>query len=141
VITRFLLVIGHGRALELYLSTFKIALGSWIIVENAGAAVPAFSDLAWHYPSVLLATPFFVVGGLQLIGWLLNWLGYEINWVFRFVGAMLAIWLWLWLVLKIEYAGEKSPLFVVALVAVPFSAILLYKAWNRLPVPGAPGLT
>lgn len=136
----FLLIIGHGRALELYLCVFKIALGVWILAEDAAGTVPTLADLRWYYPSATLAAPFFLVGGLQFSGWVMNWAGLECSWAFRAAGALLAITMWFWMVFKTEFAGETSPLFVVAIVSVPFSVIIFYKAWNRLPVPGAPGL-
>lgn len=133
----FLAVIGHGRALELFLGMMKIGLGFWIL----GNAVrePTISDLSWFYSSSLLALPLLLVGTIQLVGWLLNCLGYECSWVFRAVAAQLAIFMWFWLIFKTSFAGSGSPLFVLGVLAVPFSALLLYKAWNRLPIPGAPG--
>lgn len=134
-------MLGHGRALELFLATLKIGLGAWIVLAPHGVPdVPPIADLAWHYPSSYLAMPFFLVGSLQLLGWSLNWRGFEFSWALRAAAATLAIFMWVWLCVKTEFVGESSPLVVVAFVSIPFSTLLLYKAWNRLPIPGAPGL-
>jgi len=134
-------MLGHGRALELFLATLKVGLGVWIIMEpHSVKDVPPIADLAWHYPSSALAAPFFLVGGLQMFGWTLNWTGFECSWIFRATAALLAIFMWWWLVMKTEFVGDSSPLFVLAVISIPFSSLLLYKAWNRLPIPGTPGL-
>lgn len=135
----FLAMVGHGRLLELFLSWVKLGLGVWIILTGSAATVPALADLSWYYSSPILAAPFFVVGVLQLAGVSLNMAGHEISWVFRAAGSSLAIFMWMWILFKTPFAGGSSPLVVVACVAVPFSSLLFYKAWNRLPVPGAPG--
>ena len=132
-------MIGHGRALELYLGLLKIGLGVWIVVTRASAEVPVLADLSWYYSPTILASPLFFVGACQLLGWTLNCFGYEFSWVLRAVGAQVAIFMWFWLIFKTPFAGSSSPIFVVGVLALPFSVLLLYKAWNRLPIPGAPG--
>ena len=137
--TTLLVMIGHGRALELFLSMLKIGLGVWILFPGNSIEIPAIADLSWYYPSVYLALPLIGVGMAQIIGWLLNCLGYECSWMFRAAGAQAAIFMWFWLIFKTPFASSASPLFVLGVLALPFSVLLLYKAWNRLPIPGAPG--
>jgi hypothetical protein len=132
-------MLGHGRALELFLGLLKIGLGVWILFPGHSVEIPAIADLSWYYPSTLLAMPLIVVGLSQLAGFALNCLGYEVSWIFRAVGAQAAIFMWFWLIFKTPFASSASPLFVLGVLALPFSALLLYKAWNRLPIPGAPG--
>ncbi len=135
----FLSMLGHGRALELFLGMLKMGLGIWILIPGNVVQIPAIADLSWFYPSTLLAMPLIVVGITQLAGLTLNCMGYEVSWVFRAVAAQAAIFMWFWLIFKTPFAGADSPLFVLGILSVPFSALLLYKAWNRLPIPGAPG--
>jgi hypothetical protein len=133
------MMIGHGRALELFLCVLKVGMGIWLIFPGHPAQVPTIADLSWYYPSVVLAMPLILVGAFQLVGWILNCAGYEISWVFRAIGAQAAIFMWFWLIFKTPFASSSSPLFVLGILCLPFSALLLYKAWNRLPIPGAPG--
>ena len=135
----FLAMVGHGRALELYLGLFKLGLAVWLLIPGHVILIPTIADLGWLYPSLILASPLIVVGLIQLVGLALNCVGYEWSWLFRAVGAQLAIFMWFWFVFKTPFANTSSPLFVLAALSIPFSALLLYKAWNRLPVPGAPG--
>lgn len=135
----FMLMIGHGRALELFLGLLKIGFGIWILFPGNSVEVPVIADLSWYYPSAILALPLILVGAAQLTGWTLNCAGYEFSWVFRAVGAQAAIFMWFWLIFKTPFASTSSPIFVLGILALPFSMLLLYKAWNRLPIPGAPG--
>ena len=135
----FLILIGHGRALELFLSLLKVGLGIWLIFPDNAIAVPPLADLAWYYSGIALASPLIAVGAAQLTGWVLNCWGYECSWIFRACGAQAAIFMWFWFIFKTPFAGTASPMFVLGVLAVPFSVLLLYKAWNRLPIPGAPG--
>lgn len=135
----FLLMVGHGRALELFLGLLKIGLAIWIIITGASAQIPVLADLSWYYSPVFLASPLFVVGACQLFGWTLNCMGYEFSWLLRAIGAQVAIFMWFWYIFKTPFANASSPIFVLAVLALPFSTLLLYKAWNRLPIPGASG--
>ena len=135
----FIAMLGHGRALELFLGLLKIGLGIWLLFPGNPVEIPAIADLAWYYPNEVLAFPLILVGTTQLAGWLLNCLGYEVSWMFRAVGAQAAIFMWFWFIFKTTFATTSSPMFVIGVLSVPFSALLLYKAWNRLPIPGAPG--
>lgn len=135
----FLLMIGHGRALELFLSLLKIGLGIWLVFPGNITEIPALADLSWYYSSTTLALPLLLVGATQLIGWLLNCMGYEVSWIFRAIAAQAAIFMWFWLIFKTPFASTSSPMFVLGILALPFSTLLLYKAWNRLPIPGAVG--
>ena len=136
-LTALLATLGHGRMLELFLGILKIGLGIWII--KYAVKEPTMVDLSWSYPNVLLALPFFFVGALQIMSPVLNCIGFESSWIFRTVGAQTAMFMWFWVIFKTSFAGVASPLFVVGVVSVPFSMFLLYKGWNRLPIPGSPG--
>ena len=137
LMAKILAALGHGRMLELFLGTLKIGLGIWVM--RHAIKEPAIADLSWSYSSLLLATPLFVVGTIQILSIVLNCMGYESSWIFRTVGAQAAIFMWFWLIFKTTIAETASPLFVVGIVSVPFSVFLLYKGWSRLPIPGSPG--
>lgn len=135
--SKFIDKLGHGRVLELFLGTLKIGLGIW--VAKYAIKEPAVADLSWVYSSFLIALPLFCVGAIQIFSTVLNCAGYEFSWILRTVGAQTALFMWFWFIFKTSVAGISSPLFVVGIVAVPFSMFLLYKGWNRLPIPGSPG--
>lgn len=133
--------LGHGRMLESFLGTLKIVLGIWILTTNVSDITPQLADLAWWYPALLLAGPFFLIGGVQLAGLAMNIMGLEISWVPRALAASCAVYLWVWLMWKSIFIGTVTTWLVpLAIVALPYNAILLWKAWNRLPVPGSVGL-
>jgi hypothetical protein len=136
----FLTYFGHGRALEGFLGIFKLVLAAYITTTGISYRVPALADFSWIYPSVTIATPFILIGCLQITGLLLNVRGVEWSWLLRFVGAGFAMFVWLALIIKTLYLGEPSLIVPLAVTCLPASAFLMYKAWNRLPVPGAVGL-
>lgn len=138
--TSFIVYIGHGRALEAYLGFFKVLLAASIALSSISARTPALADFAWYYSSFVLALPFAVVGLLQLTGLWLNIWGKEWSWILRFSGASTAMFVWVALLIKTSWLGEPSLIYPIALSCLPASAFLVYKAWNRLPVPGAVGL-
>lgn len=131
---------GHGRALEAYLGTLKILIGLAFSFTDLASRVPATTDLFWQYPRSIIAAPFFIVGFIQLVGVTLNIKGYECSWIIRAVGAGLAIAMWIGMLVKTSLLNELSVMVPLATVSLPFSAFLFWKAINRLPVPGAPGL-
>lgn len=135
----FIFLLGHGRALEFFLGLLKIGFSVWLLFPGNLVSVPAIADLSWYYSNVVLALPLSLVGTLQTVGVILNIRGYEISWVLRAVAAQLAMFMWFWFIFKTPFAGTSSPVFVIGVLALPFSALLLYKAWNRLPIPGIPG--
>lgn len=136
-LSKFLAALGHGRMIELFLGTLKIGLGIW--VAKYAITEPAIADLSWMYSSFVLAVPLLCVGVIQIASTVLNCAGFEFSWIFRTIGAQIAIFMWFWFIFKTSIAGVSSPLFVVGIVSIPFSMFLLYKGWNRLPIPGAPG--
>lgn len=138
--TAVLIYIGHGRALEGFLGFYKLVLAVSILVSEISWRVPALADLTWGTPRYVVATPFAIIGFLQIIGLILNALGYEISWLLRFVGAAFAMMMWSALLIKSSALGEPTLVIPMAVAALPASGFLLYKAWNRLPVPGAAGL-
>jgi hypothetical protein len=134
-----LVFLGHGRALELYLGCLKITIGGSLIITELGYNSPILADLAWYYSDATLAAPFFVAGGLQLIGWTLNIYGVEHNWIWRTIGAMLGILLWSTLLIKSGLIRDTTLATPLAIACLPSSLFLLWRAWNRFPVPGVTG--
>ncbi len=136
----FLNCLGHGRALEFFLGFFKVVLAGYIITSNISMLVPALADFSWLYSSVIIASPFALIGLLQLSGTILNIRGATWSWILRFFGAIFALFVWSALIIKTMYLGEPSLLAPMAISCLPASSFLIYKAWNRLPIPGVPGL-
>ncbi len=136
---KWLLWLGHGRMLEAHLGYFKILVGMAILLPTKTQAVP-LSDLAWFVSESIIAVPFIVVGAIQIIGLTLNINGFESSWKWRAAGAALAIVMWFWIIWKCVFFGAFGPFaFPCAVAALPSSVILLAKAINRLPIPGAVG--
>lgn len=135
-----LLYFGHGRALEAFLGLLKLLIGITLILSGLDTKTPTLADLAWYYPSLAIAAPFFTVSALQLSGLALNIMGHEWSWMLRAAGALGGIFMWSAFILKTSLIGESSLVLPLALAALPASSFLLYKAWNRLPIPGAAGL-
>lgn len=136
----FLLYIGHGRALELFLGFYKIVLFLFLAFSSISFKIPALSDLSWHYSDYVIAAPFGFIGTLQLVGLYFNAKGYELSWIPRFVAAVMATLMWSSVLIKSGGIGEPSLMIPMALACLPANAFLLYKSWNRLPIPGAVGL-
>lgn len=133
--TGFLGFIGHGRALECYLVGVKILFGLFIV--PATAAFPGLADLPWFIPEPIIAAPFFFIGILQGIGLWLNARGVESSWILRAAGALLAIMLWTALITKaLLVATIINPFYIMSWLG---SVFILWKALNRLPVPGVRG--
>lgn len=132
--------LGHGRALETFLSILKTLIGVTILFSDLGEKTPVLADLTWLYPNTIIAAPFLIVGFLQLCGVLFNMAGYEWSWVLRSTAALLALFMWTTFLTKSGLLGESSFMFPLAIACLPASAFLLYKSWNRLPIPGAVGL-
>lgn len=135
-----LLYLGHGRALETYIGLLKIATGITLALTDLDVRVPAFNDITWYYSRTAVALPFLIVGGLQIAGTFLNIKGIEFNWVLRATGAICAIFMWTAILLKTSLIGQSSLTIPLATVSIPASIFLFWKAWNRLPIPGAQGL-
>jgi hypothetical protein len=131
---------GHGRLLELYLSVLKLLVGLNVITVSQSKldeAPAALWDLFWYIPQPAIAAPFFIIGFIQLTGLIMNYKGVEGSWIFRYIGALGAIGMWSWLIYKSLITGEVHTwLFSLALVSMPFSMLLAWKAWHRLPIPG-----
>lgn len=135
----FLAFLGHGRALELYLGCLTLLIGATIVITELSRDSPALADIAWYYSRVVVAAPFFVIGALQLIGWFLNINGIHCNWIFRAAGASLAVFVWAALLIKSGLVGEGTFVIPLTIVNLPASAFLLWRAWNKFPIPGTVG--
>ena len=132
--------LGHGRALEFFLGWLKINISVSIALSDLGSRISVTADFAWYHSPTVLATPFFVMGVLQAAGVFLNVYGYEKSWLIRAAGAALAIFVWCLVLVKASLIGEPTLAIPIALTCLPASAFLFFKAWNRLPIPGAAGL-
>lgn len=143
MLSRFLLYIGHGRALELWLVILKTALSVWLLwIGHRGIAeTPGLADLSWYYSTLEIALPFIALACVQGVGWSLNIAGYEVNWLFRAFGAICGVFLWMWLIANTSFSGQNSLLIPIGIAAIPANAFLWWKAINRLPVPGAVGIS
>lgn len=131
--------LGHGRTLELYLIIIKFVY-ALILFPGWPSNIVILSDWQWTVPGFLVAAPFALVASVQALGLWLNYRGYEISWVFRAAGAMAAIMLWSYILFKSLAISEVvTGIFPLAVTSLPFSARILWKALNRLPIPGAPG--
>lgn len=137
----FIQFFGHGRALEAYLVGVKILFGLFIVPPQISIQILVLSDLQWFIPDPLIAAPFFIVGAMQGIGLWLNAKGYECSWIIRASGALSAILLWSALLTKSVLIGAlvsgMTPFLIMSLLG---SVFILWKALNKLPVPGAVGL-
>lgn len=135
----FILMLGHGRLLEMYLIGVKLLIGFSILLPKNRPQVVALGDLLW-VPDYWLSAPFLLLGTIQLIGIILNVRGVQSSWVWRSVGASIGICLWSWLISKSLLIGAFGtgalPFWVMSFLA---SVVLLWKGMNRLPIPGAPG--
>ena len=139
MLARFSAFLGHGRALEFYLVSIKFWY-ALILLPGWPSNIVVLSDWQWIVPSYMIAVPFAVVGLLQGLGLWLNYMGYEISWILRAAGSMMAIALWSYIIFKSLAISEVvTGIYPVAISSLPFSVFLLWKALNRLPIPGAPG--
>jgi hypothetical protein len=138
--TRFFLGIGHGRALEFILGVLKVNIALSIAASDLALRIPVTADLAWEYSRLVIALPLLLVGIGQLAGVYLNIKGLEWSWMIRAVSAVVAICMWSMVILKSGILGEPTLGIPMAITFLPASVFLFYKAWNRLPVPGMPGL-
>lgn len=134
---------GHGRALEMFLVGLKILIFAQLIPFNPVIVwptnIPAFADFG--VPDSIIASPFILVAFLQAWGLWLNKRGYEISWIIRATGAMIALVMWSWIIIKTMLVGVATPfLLPVATMCFLASIFILWKAMNRLPIPGMPGL-
>lgn len=132
--------LGHGRALETFLGVLKILIGITLMFSNLSERTPSLADIAWSYSNAAIASPFLIVGVLQFSGAVFNMLGHEWSWRLRCVGAFFAILMWSIFLSKSSLIGQSSFVLPLALACLPASAFLLYKSWNRLPIPGAAGM-
>lgn len=140
---RWMLWLGHGRALEANYIGLKFLYGLFFLVCPGHEAIDvrALYDLQWYLPASAIAAPFFIIAFTQLCGMILNIRGYEISWVPRFAGASMGIMLWSWLVAKsIAISAVVTALFPIAIMGILASMFILWKAANRLPIPGTPGI-
>jgi|ERR1041385_2787541 hypothetical protein len=139
--SRILLFFGHGRALETYLVCVKLLFAVFVLEPLGGGSITVVSDLHQAVPDSVIALPFFIVGVVQGVGIWLNYEGVSSSWVFRAAGAFFAMMLWNWIIVKAILIGVvvtgMMPFVIMSLVA---STFILWKALNRLPVPGAVGL-
>lgn len=134
------LFLGHGRALEAYLAGVKLIFGL-ILLPGWPLSVRALSDLQWFVPDPIIAAPFLLIAVAQGAGLYLNARGIEESWILRAAAAAMAIMLWSWLLSKSILIGEVSTsLMPLCVMSLPASVFILWKALNRLPVPGASGL-
>jgi hypothetical protein len=140
MIYRFILFLGHGRALEAFLVILK-AWYFFILFPGWPVKILVLSDLQWFVPDYFFALPFGITALLQGLGLYLNYVGSEKSWMLRAGGAMIAIMMWSWLLFKSILIGEvATSMFPVVATCLPASVFILWKAMNRLPVPGARGL-
>lgn len=138
--TTFVLLLGHGRALEMYLICVKLLFGFMIVPPWMDVQAVALADLRWYVSDPVIAAPFFLIGFIQLIGWILNVQGVEASWIPRATGAGLAVVLWLWIIFKSVLIGAVTTGVVPFCIMSCFASLFLFwKAWNRLPIPGALG--
>lgn len=139
-VASLLLWLGHGRALEANFVFIKFVL-AFTIWFDPHLDMITLNDLQWFIPRWIIALPFAIVAMVQLIGLVLNIRGYECNWIFRAVGASMGITLWFWIIIKSFMVGSISTgMASLAITAIPSSAFLLWKAINRLPIPGKMGM-
>lgn len=132
----FLLYLGSGKALELYLIGIKLALAIDIMTPTR-AQIPVISDLVWWVPEPLIAMPLFLIGLVQLCGVVLNYNGHEISWIPRFFGALGGCFIWTFIVCKSLWIGElHTGLFPFSAMSFVASGFIAWRAWNRLPIPG-----
>ena len=131
---------GHGRALETYLIGAKVWYGITLAIPGTQMKAIVLQDIWMVIPDFVLGILFLSLATVQAIGIALNVRGIESSWVWRVVGAHVAIMLWSWLIIKSVAIGA------VAIGALPFwgmsflaSIFILWKGYNKLPVPGAPG--
>ncbi len=140
--SRFLLFIGHGRALESYLIGVKLMFAFFLLPPRFRISFAAVNDLQWWVPEPIIAAPFFVIGIVQFAGLLLNYRGVEESWILRAGGASAAMALWAALIVKSTLVGYAltgvMPFFIMSFLS---SLLIFWKAVNRLPRPGAIGLT
>ena len=138
-LNRFL---GHGRALETFLAGGKISVSVYFFVQPKHVGqVSALYDLMWYVPEIFLIAPLFIIGMLQITGLVLNYYGVEWSWVPRAVGASSATFLWGWVIVKNIEIGAYGLSIPICTWLLLGSSWIWWKAWNRLPVPGAAGLT
>lgn len=140
-IQRVMLFLGHGRALEACLGCAKIMLFlHFLVVPSSITSVTATYSLLWSFSPIAIVLPLFVVGVAQVVGLTLNYAGCEWSWVVRAAAAMGGIAIWTWIVLKSALISSGGLEAWLGGYLVLWNIFILWKAFNRLPVPGAPGL-
>lgn len=134
---------GHGRALEMFLAGLKILIFLQFFpfapFHVWPTQVPALAG--FDVSALVLAAPFLIVGLTQAFGLWLNYKGFEFSWFVRACGAFVALVMWSWILLKTLLIGVATPFLVpLAIMGFGASVFILWKAANKLPIPGAPGL-
>ncbi len=138
---RFLAFLGHGRALECHLIGLKLLIGTFIFVPKGELRIIPLVGLTWYVPDQAIAAPFLVIGLVQLVGLVMNMRGHERSWVPRLLGAGAGAGMWAWLITSSVLQGAiASFVLPVSVMGIVSSSFLIYKAKNRLPIPGQPGL-
>lgn len=136
---KFLIMLGHGRAIEAYLIGVKLMMGLINLLPGVRPRVLAFEDLLW-LPDFWLSLPFLTVGSVQMVGMILNMNGVQCSWKWRTVGAAGGCCLWAWLIFKTVAIGAVGagalPFWIMSIIA---SIFLFWRGLNKLPRPGVLG--
>ncbi len=131
--TRFFVMLGHGRALETYLIAVKLLMAAVILASGNELQIVALRDLSM-LPDYWLAAPFFGLAIIQYVGLCLNIRGIEASHDWRIAGSVVAICLWAWLITKSILIGAiltgSMPFWIMSFAA---SWFLLLRGITRQP--------
>jgi hypothetical protein len=134
---RLVMFLGHGRALEVYLIGAKLLLAFLIFPTKTNLNIPVLENLRWSISDPIIASPFILIGCIQLGGLIMNYNGIEKSWIPRSTGAALAMCLWVFLITKSILVDEIfTSLMPFAIMSFFGSSYLFWRAWNGLPIPG-----
>lgn len=134
--------LGHGRAVEAYLTIVAGVYGALLLFVPDGAFNSQITaDIAWLGYGYYLAIPLLGKAALNGAGLIGNIRGNPGSRSLRFVGAMLGTTIWLFLAAKFFLVGAAATAgFSFCLVAILFSIRIMGLALADLPNPGRPGV-
>lgn len=134
-------VLGHGRALESYLTAFAGSYGiALLFVPEAAFSSQATRDLAWQGYGQLVAIPFILKAIFSGYGLLANIYDWRMSRQARVTGACFGLWIWSSMLGKFILIG--TPYTVGSFAAgwcFYYSIRIIALALSDLPKPGVAG--
>lgn len=132
--------LGHGRAVESYLSAVGAIYGLALIEPGAAFDSKATFDIAWWGYGYWLSTILIAYGVASGVGLIGNIKGWQCSKAIRFSAACSGFMIWSWFSFKFAVLGNFAAVgFPFTFCAALYSIRIMGLSLAGLPRPGAPG--